>query len=66
MEKSYHKAHCASGSKLKIEGVINCNISFWGKTGKVKANIVQRLSLNLQFLTYGMNRLIPFVSKICQ
>ena len=30
MEKNYHKACGASCSKLKIEGIINCNVSFWG------------------------------------
>ena len=46
-DKNYRKASSVSGSKLKIEGVINSDISFWGKTGEVKAYIVQGLSLNL-------------------
>ena len=69
MEKNYCKACGVSGSKLMIEGIINCDISFWGRTDKVKPYIVQGLSLNLlvrndyNFLTYERNQSILFISQ---
>ena len=46
-EKNYREACGVSGSKLKIGDLINCDVSFRGKTGKLKAYIVQEFSLNL-------------------
>ena len=67
MEKNYCEACGASGSKLKTEGIINSNVSFRGKTSKVKAYIVQGLSLNLLELAYNFLGLWEeSINSICQ